>query len=257
MWFYFLGIFIIFAIIIKRIIPHNIAVINDLEHEIKINTIAIKLRNIGIKVLESNKVCSPYAINECINKISNNTLNEVFTYHIPVPIKRESNVISESNSITLNSYITFKERFKKRVHIDGTTMSMSCRLLYDESVSYQRVCIPYEDDRFSLFIVLPRQKMDDCYNLINHKPLEKKHVLLKFPIFKVESTIDLIGPLKELGVTDIDRFIQKVSVEISEDCFIEEDYVVSEKVMVCDRPFIFTIMYKEIPIFIGTISSTE
>ena len=80
---------------------------------------------------------------------------------------------------------------------------------YYQSADLQMIELPYEDKRYSMVVILPREYEYDFSNLKLEATLDdymdkkaSKRVQLSFPKFDITSGYDLIPVLKEMGMTN-------------------------------------------------------
>uniref|UniRef100_A0A914QR63 Serpin domain-containing protein n=1 Tax=Panagrolaimus davidi TaxID=227884 RepID=A0A914QR63_9BILA len=160
-------------------------------------------------------------------------------------------------------------------------------LEYFENDDYQIVGIPYKNCRFSMFIILPREKFTlekvlKSFSASNLLKTLTRNVWVHFPRFKIESNFDVKNILQNLGITDafnenanfegiseeeflgVSEFQHKAMIETNEfgtvaaagslglsyDCYYESSETFE---FIADHPFMFIIADKQFNfIFAGT-----
>ncbi|WP_437917069.1 serpin family protein [Sorangium sp. So ce302] len=96
--------------------------------------------------------------------------------------------------------------------VDGSPISVSmmtgtAEVRYGEGDGYAAVEMPYDGDELSMVLVLPSdiEAFDEGLDSARLDgvlgSLEPRNVTIELPIFRVESTFDLIPPLKDMGMT--------------------------------------------------------
>ncbi|XP_066600177.1 alaserpin-like [Prorops nasuta] len=150
--------------------------------------------------------------------------------------------------------------------------------------------LPYKDNKFSMLIILPDEieGLAEVENKLTNADLDYlatngvvQKVELYLPKFTIESTLDLVKPLKKLGMTDmfdnsladfskmtdeclyVSNVVQKAFIQVNEEgceaAAITAVRIVKRSLppppitFKVDRPFIFMINYLNIPIFTGHV----
>lgn len=136
-----------------------------------------------------------------------------------------SSPLPQSTKLVLLNTLFFEQewkyKFEKKMtkeedfYVDGSTiikhdMMRGCRMIdYYEDYDFQIAAIPYKDLRYSMIIILPKDRDYDFskMNLIEVLTTFKKNkserlVNLFLPKFEKRSSYDLIPILKKLGIND-------------------------------------------------------
>lgn len=193
--------------------------------------------------------------------------------------------------------ITYKADFHA---LDGATGSVDMMVANEIHVPYRRsddgeyeaVRLPYADGSMDMLVVVPQEfkgfsdSLDGRKLLGIHRGMGKREIDLRFPKFKLESTLVLNDSMRTLGMVDafelpkadfsgisgnrdllISSILHKAVVDVSEEgteaaaatavvarclCFKQTPR------MVVDRPFIFAICLKDgTPLFMGQMVSAR
>ena len=96
-------------------------------------------------------------------------------------------------------------------HVEVPLMQRLDEVSYLENDDFQAVELPYNSNRLSMVILLPR-KIDACGDLEQRlnpallssslRHMKNERVLLFMPRFKMESSFELNGPLTKMGMSD-------------------------------------------------------
>ncbi|MCB2195912.1 MAG: serpin family protein [Bacteroidetes bacterium] len=243
--------------------------------------------------------------NEINNWVAKNTNNRIKDLLKP-------SVIDESTRLVLVNALYFKgawsESFNKsqntedqfqtgkRDFVTTTFMNKIVSVWYYSDKCIEVIDIPYEDQEYSLMIVIPKsyKKLKRVEKLINYdfytyytKQKEMKTVDLSVPKFSIESEFDLNGKLQKLGMKEaftgnadfsgitkqeklyISKVIHKANISVDEDgteaaaataVTMRKTSIshFSEKVKV-DKPFIFILRNNanNLIYFMGKITNPE
>jgi len=174
--------------------------------------------------------------------------------------------------------------------LDGTTSSVDMmvsndvRVPYGSNGDYEAVRLPYADGSMDMLVIVPRDfknfsdSFDDNKLAYVYNSLSKREIDLRFPKFKLESTLTLNDSMRSLGMVDAfelpradfsgisgkrDLFISAILHKAVVDVYEEGTEAAAAMVMRClcfketprmvvNRPFIFAICLNDgTPIFIG------
>ena len=96
-------------------------------------------------------------------------------------------------------------------HVEVPLMYRLDEIRYMESNDFQAAEVPYNSNRLSMVILLPRridacgeleQRLDPALLSRSLRSMAKEKVLLFMPRFKMESSFALNGPLTKMGMSD-------------------------------------------------------
>ena len=145
-----------------------------------------------------------------------------------IPMLFPSNAFDEYTAMVLANAIYFKGTWKEQFPVESTRpgnfwtdnstsvtadmMSVKGMFSYYGNADIQMIELPYEGDRFSMLVVLPKER-DGIGNLEQNISAEKleqwaanatdQEIFVRMPKFKLDVTQDLKEPLRALGIDDI------------------------------------------------------
>lgn len=190
---------------------------------------------------------------------------------------------------------TGKFFLNEKQSIDVQMMSNTDRYLYNENFDSKFLGMPFANPDVSLVIILPNQRSGlgeleqklQGVNITNiFDEMTQVEVSVKVPKFRIETTLDLEGPLREMGLGDIfdeakadfseisseklfvNKIIHKTFIEVIEDGtepaaesdgFFFKNTPPSKrqpKIVTADHPFILAVVYEKNKIlFYGVVTT--
>ncbi|CAG7820064.1 unnamed protein product [Allacma fusca] len=249
----------------------------------------------------SNSAASAAEINNWVEKTTNNKIKDLISASALNSLTRVilvngvyfkgqwKNKFDESNT----SKQPFHLNEKESIEVDMMYKQAKFPYAYFDELDAHAVALPYKGDRLSMVIYAPLQinglsKIEDALkNLSPSKVLQKfgshSDVEVSLPRFKVESTLSLVEPLKNLGarsmfsgdadfsgipVTNtglqVSEVVQKAFIEVNEEGS-EAAAATGMMIMLCsmpmvhefraDRPFFFQIVDRKtnVVLFAGRV----
>jgi len=194
---------------------------------------------------------------------------------------------------TLSRPFTVKEGVTKNVDIMSQTNIFLYKYNYD--FDSQMVSLPYEDENFSMLVILPFEKGNDKVNEVIEKVLEEDlntilrgmeetDVELYLPKFKLGYKSQLVNAFQKNNLTnlflngnfsrisdedlEVSDIVHETKIEVTEEgseaagvtgilLGVRSGPPANVEQMIVDRPFVFVIHDKQnnLPLFIGKIAS--
>ncbi|KAK9874810.1 hypothetical protein WA026_005618 [Henosepilachna vigintioctopunctata] len=234
-----------------------------------------------------------------------NSWVEEKTHHKIKGLIQENSISALTRFILVNT-LYFRGRFlhpfahleteKKDFHISKTEtvkvdmMKMSAHLSIakNSELGVTMVALPYQNKKAELIIILPddiektQVVEENIMKLWHNRNFTKDYVKVYLPRFRVESTLDMIPPLKKMGITNLfsEPDLSGISKEdivvsaVKQKTYIDVNELGTEaasatavegitrslpgprgipQIFRADRPFVFAILYDGICIFAGRV----
>jgi len=231
-------------------------------------------------------------INSWVSKETRNKIPEIVSED---DIQGSRMVLTNAIYFKSNWFYSFKKEKTKLDNFNGHQVKMMCQknqFKYFDTGSNQVIELPYENNKFSMVVVLPRdeEKIEDLINELDYSKyqsylnaLKRADINLRLPKFKIEKKYSINNNLKSMGMTDafnvtkadftgmstglsIGNVIHKSFIEVNEEgaeaaaatavVMIEKSSRVRESIdFNANRPFVFILKDNESNsiLFIGAI----
>uniref|UniRef100_A0A914Q337 Serpin domain-containing protein n=1 Tax=Panagrolaimus davidi TaxID=227884 RepID=A0A914Q337_9BILA len=178
--------------------------------------------NAGIKEIDFSQADSAaFKINKFVADFTNNKIQDIVD---PSSIDDKTKMIL-INAIYFKAYWqnqfitsnTFESDFYSSPKTTKKVMMMSTSMMINrfKNDEFEIAALPYEKHKATMYIILPNerfglQKVIKNFNtsklieiLTNEEFLRTKKTAVKFPRFKIESSLNVVETLENLGITDI------------------------------------------------------